>query len=153
MDKTIVTALLIIAGVVSAVFVFNAIYPTIAQSSDAMSNMQRRIDDRMNSQIEIIHAAKADSRTVWLWVKNIGSTRIAPPEASDVFFGPDNNWARIPYNTGDPHWTYTIENDTEWRPRATLKIVITYNVPPADGTYFAKVVLPNGVSHEFFVSW
>jgi archaellum component FlaF (FlaF/FlaG flagellin family) len=153
LDKTIVTALLIIAGVISAIFVFNAIFPAIAQGSDAMANMQRRIDDRMQTQIEIIHAAKADSLTVWIWVKNVGSLRIAPPEASDLFFGPQSDYARIPYNTGDPHWTYTLENDTEWRPGATLKISVSYTLPPPAGTYYIKVVLPNGISDETFVSW
>lgn len=152
MDKTIVTALLIIAGVVSAIFVFNAVYPAITQSGDAMAGMQRRVDERMQSQIEIIHATKSGS-DVEVWVKNVGGLRIAPPEACDVFFGPDTNYARIPYQTGAPHWTYTIENDSEWRPGATLKITINYLVPPAAGTYFVKVVLPNGISDESFASW
>jgi len=152
LDKTIVTALLIIAGVISAVFVFNAIFPAISQSSDAMSSMQRRIDERMQSQIEIIHATRAGS-DVLIWVKNVGSLRIAPPEACDLFFGPDNNFARIPYNSGNPNWTYTLENDTEWRAGATLRVTVHFVVPPAAGTYFVKVVLPNGISDETFISW
>ncbi len=152
MDKTIVTALLIIAGVVSAVFVFNAIFPAISQSSDAMTSMQRRIDERMQSQIEIIHATRSGS-DVLIWVKNVGSLRIAPPAACDLFFGPDNNFVRIPYNSGSPNWTYALENDTEWRAGATLRMTVHFAVPPAAGTYFIKVVLPNGISDEIFVSW
>jgi len=152
LDKTIVTALLIIAGVISAIAVFNAILPAVTQSGDAMNNMERRIDDRMQSQVEIIHATRSGT-TVLIWVKNVGNRRIAPPEACDLFFGPDGNYTRIAYSSGTPNWTYTIENDSEWRQGATLKITVHYATPPAAGTYFVKIALPNGISAETFVSW
>lgn len=152
MDKLVVTAFLIIAGVVSAITVFNTMFPAIAQSSDAMVAMERRVDERMKTQIEIIHASKTDN-TVTLWVKNVGNVRILAPASSDLFFGPQGNFARIPYQTGSPNWTYTIENDTDWDPTATLRITITYAAPPPAGAYFAKMVLTNGVSHEYLVSW
>ncbi|MBI5565399.1 MAG: hypothetical protein HY870_10905 [Chloroflexi bacterium] len=154
MDKTIVTALLIIAGVISAILVFNSISPAIQQSGAAMNSMERRLDERMQSQIEIIHATRSGNTAV-IWVKNVGSLRIAPPEACDLFFGPDNNFTRIGYGagSGSPYWDYVIENDTEWRSRATLKITVHYPVPPASGTYFVKLVLPNGISTEIFASW
>lgn len=152
MDKTIVTALLIIAGVVSAIFVFNSIFPAITQSSEAMNSMERRIDERMQSQIEIIHATRSGS-DVLIWVKNVGSLKIAPPESIDLFFGPETDFTRIAYTSGTPNWTYTIENDSEWRPGATLRIAVHYPVPAPAGTYLAKVVLPNGISTDSFVSW
>ena len=58
MDKVIVTALLIVVGVISVMMMFNALYPLIGQNADAMSAMQSRMDERLKSQIEIIHAAK-----------------------------------------------------------------------------------------------
>lgn len=154
MDKTIVTALLIIAGVVSAIFVFNAIFPAIQQSGDAMNNMERRIDERMQSQVEIIHATRSGNTAI-LWIKNVGTLKVAPPESCDLFFGPDNNFTRIGYgpSTGSPYWDYAVENATDWRAGATLKVTVYYLVPPAAGTYFIKFVLPNGVSTETFVSW
>ena len=152
MDKTIVTALLIIAGVISAIAVFNAILPAVTQSGEAMNSMERRIDERMQSQVEIIHATRSGN-DVLIWVKNVGSLKIAPPEDCDLFFGPDGNYARIPYSAGLTHWTYSIENDTEWRQGATLKIAVHYTSPPVAGTYFIKIVLPNGISTETFASW
>lgn len=152
MDKTIVTALLIIAGVISAIAVFNAILPAVTQSGDAMNNMERRIDSRMQSQVEIIHATRSGTE-VLIWVKNVGSLKIAAPEDCDLFFGPDGNFTHIAYSTGVLNWTYTLENDTEWRPGATLKVTVHYLSPPAAGTYFIKFVLPNGISTETFVSW
>ena len=152
MDKTIVTAFLVIAGVLSAIFVYNAIYPAIVQSGDAMTSMERRTDERLKSQIEIIHAAESGS-DVRMWVKNVGALRIAAVEACDLFFGPEGNFSRIPFGTGNPHWEYAVENDTEWNPTATLRITIVGYSPLASGRYFAKMVLPNGVSDDFFFSW
>ncbi len=154
MDKVIVTAMLVVAGVISAVFVFNSIFPVIAQSSDAMVSMQQRIDDRLKSQVEIIQATKTPSDTIELWVKNVGDARIAPPESCDLFFGPQGNFARVPYGTGAVYWDYAIENDTDWNPRATLRITIYGYSPLTAGTqYYAKIVLPTGISSDYYFSW
>lgn len=150
MDKTIVTAFLVLAGIISAVFVFNSIYPAIVQSNDAMSSMERRMDERLKSQITIIHATGSGSTTL-VWVKNVGSLRIAPVEACDVFFGPEGNFARITYGTAAGQWQYVVENGTEWNPTATVKLTINSGLTP--GTrYFFKIVLPNGVADEYFFS-
>ncbi len=154
MDKTIVTAIMIIAGVVSAVFVFNAIYPAVIQSGEAMTSMERRIDERLKSKIEIIHATGNGSNAL-VWVKNVGSLSIKAVERCDVFFGPESNFSRIPYKDetgGTPYWEWEVENDTEWKPTATLQITITCGGPVLSGRYFVKVVTPNGVSNEYYFS-
>ena len=152
MDKTIVTAFLIIAGVISAVFVFNAIYPAIVQSSDALTSMERRMDERLKSQVEIIHAARSGSAAL-VWVKNIGALRIVAIEAADVFFGPEGNFARIPFGTGSPHWEFVVENAADWTPTATVKITIVNYTFSGPGTrYFVKIVLPNGIGDEDYFS-
>jgi len=104
-----------------------------------------------------VHAANtADRLTVYLWVKNVGSSRIVSIEESDVFFGKEYDFARVPYvdDAGGsyPRWAYNIENDTEWVTGATLKITITYDSDPGAGTYFTKVVIPNGISDEYYFS-
>lgn len=152
MDKTIVTALLVIAGVISAVFVYNSIYPAVVQSSDAMTSMERRMDERLKSQVEIVHAAKSGAQ-VLVWAKNVGSMRVIGVESCDVFFGPEGAFSRIPYGVGTPHWEYVVENGTEWTPTATVKITIVDYSPLSSGRYFVKVVLPNGVSDEYYFSW
>ena len=153
MDKVITTTLLIIVSVVCAVLVFNAAYPAVIQSSDAMTNMAIRVDDRLKSQIEIIHATANEAKTeAYVWVKNIGSLRIIPVESCDVFFGPEGNFARIPHGSGTPsYWTYGVENDNEWVPTATLKITIIATIS-ADTRYFVKVISPNGISDEDYFS-
>ena len=157
MDKAITTALLIIAGVVCMIFVFNSVYPMVSRSSSAMVSMAEKIDDRMKSRINIVHAANTANRTsIYIWTKNVGTTRIVSIEESDVFFGQEDNFSRIPYvddaEGSYPRWDYTLENDTEWLTGATLKITITYDADPGAGTYFAKVVIPNGISDEYYFS-
>ena len=150
MDKVITTTFLIIVSVVCAVLVFNAVYPAVIRSSDAMTNMAIRVDDRLKSQIEIIHATGSGSNA-FIWVKNVGSLRIIPIESCDVFFGPEGNFARIPYGSGATYWTYEVENASEWTPTATLKITIIATIS-ADTRYFVKVTSPNGISDEDYFS-
>ena len=155
MDKAIITSFMIIASVVCAMLVFNAVYPAVIRSSDAMVSMKGRVDDRLKSQIEIIHATgKSTDSDVSVWVKNIGSLRIGAVESCDVFFGQEGEFVRVPYGSGGPpHWEYTLENDTDWNPSATVKILIRYGVvSPDPGRHFLKVTTPNGVSDEYYFS-
>lgn len=157
MDKAITTALLIIAGMVATVFIFNSVYPMVNRSSSAMVSMADKIDERMKSRVSIVHAAnEADRRTVYIWVKNIGSARIVGVDKTDLFFGKEGDFERVPY-TGDaggayPQWDYSIENGTEWSINSTIKITVTYNSDPGAGTYFVKVVIPSGISDEYYFS-
>ena len=157
MDKTITTALLIIAGIVCSVFLFNSVYPMINRSSSAMVSMTEKIDDRMKTRIDVVHATgSADRQTIYIWIKNVGSTRITSIDNSDVFLGPEGNFLRIPHesNAGGsfPRWSYDIENDTEWKTGATIKITVTYEADPGAGTYFVKIVIPNGMEAEEYFS-
>lgn len=157
MDKVVTTALLIIAGIVCAMFLFNSVFPMVNRSSQAMVSMTEKIDDRMQSRINIVHAANSENRTaVYIWAKNVGSSRIVTIEESDLFFGLEDNFGRIPY-TADaggsyPQWEYSIENGTDWLAGVTVKFTITYSSDPGAGTYFIKVVIPNGIADEYFFS-
>lgn len=145
-----VTILLITAGVVCCGVVFNAVYPAIGRSSGAMVTMASKIDDRIKSQIKIVQVADQGNE-VFIWVKNVGATRIGSIEQSDIFFGKEGNFSRIAYGeTGSskPYWDYIIENDTEWVPTATLKVTIHLEAAPS-GAYFLKVTIPNGISDEY----
>jgi hypothetical protein len=153
LDKTIVTALFLIAGVVCVVVMFNALYPAVVQSSDAMVGMERRVGERLDSQITIVHVAPSDvyGNVALAWVKNVGNVSIKALDRCDVFFGPEADFARIPYGAGSPHWTYTVENDAFWNPTATVKLSIEVPYNLQSGTrYFVKMVLPNGVAAEYF---
>ena len=157
MDKAITTALLIIAGVVSMIFVFNSVYPMVNHSSAAMVSMAEQVDERMQSRISIVHGTANATRTeVYLWIKNIGTQRITNIDDCDLFFGQETNFDRIPYTTDAggayPQWSYQIENGTEWDTSTTIKITITFTSDPGSGTYYAKFIIPNGISDEYYLS-
>ncbi|MGA2159179.1 MAG: hypothetical protein WB588_02305 [Dehalococcoidia bacterium] len=149
MDKVMVTLLLIIGGVVCCMVVINAIYPAITQSTGAISDATGKIDDRIRCKIEIIEISNSGSN-IYVWVKNVGASRILGIQNSDVFFGPEGNFARIPFGSsgsGLPYWSYTIENGTEWGPTSTVQLTIFLASAPS-GSYYFKFVLPNGISDE-----
>ena len=169
MEKTITTTFMIIISVISAVMVFNAILPAVSRSRDAMVTMRGRLDERIKSKITVIHATgELDQNASWqdvngngtfdilVWVKNIGAVRIPDATGLDLFFGPEGNFARIPYKDEAggtyPYWEWTLENDTNWNPSATLKVTLRFATTLSSQRYYLKVVLPNGVSDAYFFS-
>jgi hypothetical protein len=169
MDKTITTALLIVISMVMALMLFNIAYPAILSGGDAITSMADRAEEQMRSQIAIIHAAGELDSTGWwqdansngdfevfIWAKNIGSTRIIALDQMDLFFGPDGNFARIPNQSqaggNYPYWTWQLENTSDWTPTATLRIVVHYLFPVSQGRFFIRLNAPNGVSDDFYLS-
>ena len=145
---------MIVAGVMSAVVVFQAFYPAVQQTSDAMASMERRIGDRMKSQVDIVHAAAYGGTNALIWVKNIGAEPIKAVERCDIFFGPDGNFSRIDHKDvggPTPYWDWGVENDTAWNPTATLVVTVTYG-SPLSGRYFVKFTAPNGISDDYYFS-
>lgn len=167
MDKAITTAMLIIISMIMSMMLFNAAYPAVMESSDAITTMANRTNERMKSQVEIIHAAGELDNTGWwqdtngngqfevfVWVKNVGELRINAIEQTDVFFGPEGNFARIPYSAngsnGYPYWSWSLESGTNWDPNGTLRIVIRYGSPLSQGRYYIKVNTPSGASANYY---
>lgn len=170
MDKVLSTILLIVAAVVCVTMVINAVYPAIMSSTGAMSSASARMNERMRSQIEIIHAAgELDEDGNWqdtnsnsyfdvfVWVKNIGTEAVADVGRCDIFINGDQTvWAWIPhvdYAEGAfPQWDYVIENGSEWSTATTLKIEVSYETALSSGEYRLKVLIPNGVSDDYYFS-
>ena len=137
------------AGIIAVVAVVNTVLPTVDRTSGALTSTAGVIDDRLSSQVEIVHATGVDGAIVAdVWVKNVGATTILPLDKIDIFFGPDGEFMRIPYGGGSctaPCWEYAVENDTAWRPTATIHITIHLSDALATGTvYYTKLVAPNG---------
>jgi archaellum component FlaG (FlaF/FlaG flagellin family) len=135
-----------------------------------MSSASARMNERMRSQVEIIHAAgELDENGDWqdtnsnnyfdvfVWVKNIGAESVADVEHCDVFVsGNQTVWAWIPhvdYAEGAfPQWDYVIENGSEWSTATTLNIEISYESSLQSGEYRIKTLIPNGVSDDYYFS-
>ncbi|MBX3065027.1 MAG: hypothetical protein U0528_05805 [Anaerolineae bacterium] len=163
MDKIITTVMLIVISMMMALSLFNTAYPAVIEGADAISNMVSRSEDRLRTEIVIIHTAgELDSNGVWqdtnddndfnafLWVKNTGSTTLNVIAQTDLFFGPETDFGRIPNQATAggiyPYWTGDVEGGGSWVPGATLRITIHYTLPLSSGRYFARVTLPNAVS-------
>jgi hypothetical protein len=147
-----------VAAVVAIMAVINSVMPALSRSNSSMVLTSDVINDRISSQVEIIHATGVDAATrADTWVKNVGATRVGPIDYTDVFFGPEDDFDRIPYGGPSctaPCWDYVLEGGaTEWGPTATLHIIIYLDYSLTTGTtYFVKVVTPNGISDAKFFS-
>lgn len=132
-----------------------ALMPAISRAGNALVSSADVADDRLSSRVEIIHATGEDAGTeAEAWVKNTGATRIIALTKADVFFGPEDDFQRIPYGGASctaPCWDYEIENDTEWNPTATVHVTVYLSSALAAGnTYYVKIVAPNGVEDSKF---
>lgn len=154
-SETITTAIFLIAAVIAAAVLANAIFPIIHTVSDTAGSTAHAADQRIRTDIKIINTF-ASGGSADIWLKNIGSTRISANEiaAADIFIGAPGNFERVSYGTA---WTYTIlDGGTDyWTTGKTVHIEITSAIIP-DGTgdtvYF-QIVLPGGSvrSTEFTV--
>lgn len=147
--------MLTIAAIVAIVAVVNAVLPSVSRTSGALISASNVVEDRISSQIEIVHATGQDADPdADVWVKNTGSSTIGAVDRVDVFFGPEGNFQRIAQ--GDPGctapcWEYDIENASSWEPTATLHIIVHADADLASGTtYYVKVVTPNGITNAKF---
>ena len=143
------------AAVAAIGSVITALMPAISRAGSALVSSADLAEERLSSRIEIIHATgQVGASQATVWVKNTGAVEIIAISKSDVFFGPETNFQRIPYGTAGctaPCWTATLENDTKWNSTATLKITIYLTTPLASGTtYFVRVVTPAGVEDSKF---
>ncbi|WP_298666861.1 flagellin [uncultured Methanofollis sp.] len=155
-SETITTAILLIGAVIAAGVLVNAIFPIIYTISDTAGSASHAVDQQIRTDVKIINAyVSASNHSADIWIKNLGSTRIAVNEISsaDIFIGKQGDFNRISYSTG---WTYnTLDGDgVYWRPGETIQINIDdCNLLPTvagDPVYF-QIVLPGGTvrSTEF----
>ena len=147
--------MLTIAAIVAIVAVVNAVLPSVSRTSGALISASNVVEDRIASQIEIVHATGQDGDPdADVWVKNTGAATVRGLDRVDVFFGEDGNFQRIPQ--GDPGctapcWEYSIENASSWEPTATLHITVHASANLSTGTtYYVKVVTPNGIANSKF---
>lgn len=140
----------------AVIAVVNAVMPAVGRSHSALVASSDAINDRISSDVEIIHATGVDAATTSeAWVKNVGRSRIGPVTSTDLFFGPETDFDRVPYGGAScaaPCWEYEFEGGaSEWGSATTLHITIHLDYPLATGiTYYVKLVAPNGVTDAKF---
>ena len=157
MEKAITSALLIIASIIAAMALINAVLPAASKSSGALIMANSVAADRIKTDIEIVHASGNDSSNkITLWVKNIGTKNIVPISASDVILTTPSDILRLPYVSGCSSadcWDYSVEDTgSDWKQSVTVKFTLLTSVSP--GVYSITVSVVNAVSavRDFSVS-
>ena len=153
MDKVIVTALLIIAGVAAATLVLTTIMPSVSSSSQSVLESQQESAGRIRTNIEVIAATTTTTGTaVDAWVKNVGLDPINSIKKVDVFvITPGTRFDAMTYSTsgGDNTW---VENPqgVNWNRGDTLhiKVILPSANPLVIGDHVIRVSTPNGVSAD-----
>lgn len=148
MGQAITTAMMVIASIIAAIALINAVLPAMGKSSSALAVANKDAAERIKTDVEIIHATGDVSGTVTVWVKNIGAQVIRLPAASDIIVTkPSGSVARLPYEDGcnSECWDYILEDSaTFWKTAVTVKFTLTTAV--AVGSYSITVAVSNGVS-------
>jgi archaeal flagellar protein FlaG len=155
-SEVISSALLMIATIIAAVALINAVFPSIYGMSGSITTMTNNVDDRMKSDIKFIYETTDQSNNLTAWIKNTGQTQIIPASFNDtdVFYGDANGVMKraILNSTSAPGWTYNIENDNgngRLDPGETLCIHVLSDEPFTPGNYYKiRLVLYNGAFCE-----
>ncbi len=151
MGNAITSGLLIIASVVAALALINAVIPALGKSSSALITANSNASDRIRTDIEIVHATgDTAAKTVTVWVKNIGNTTIKDITASDIFLDTPSSVSRLSYTSGcvSDCWDYTLEGGaTSWQNTETVKFTLTLS-SLSTGVYSVTVSVFNGESAD-----
>ena len=131
MEKTITTAILVIASIVASVALMNAVLPAASKGSGALLTANNAAADRIKTDTEIVFASgNSTGDEIIFWVKNVGSKAIKPIGDSDVFLDTPSTISRIPYDANcsssvPPCWKYAIEGgESEWTQAVTIKVTL-----------------------------
>ena len=150
MEKVITTALLVIASIVAAIALINAVLPAIGKSSGALAAANSEAAARIKTDIDVIHATGDTSGTITVWVKNVGTQVIKSIKDSDVIVTKPagaGGVKRLSYTSGcsSECWDYIIEDSaSDWSRTDTVKFTLSTTV--TSGSYTISIAAPNGVS-------
>lgn len=158
-SETFTTAIFLITAIVAAAILVNAFFPVIYSATSTFTESSQSTDERLRTDIKIVNAYTDSDADAKIWIKNIGSLRIADTDisASDVYFGIPGNFEYLVYTTESApttnQWTFTIREDAGtpneyWDSGETLEITLKGNASQfSSGEYaYFQFVLPNGVS-------
>ena len=149
MEKAITTSLLIIASIVAAMALINAVIPAMGKSASALATANSTTADRIRTDIEIIHATGDDTNDViTVWVKNVGTKKITTITSSDIILTKPTTPATVvslPYVDGcsSECWDYAPKG-TDWSRAVTITFTLKTTV--GTGVYTVRFSSPNAAS-------
>ena len=167
--ETFTSAMFLITAVLAAGVLINAVFPVVYNMAGTFSSASHESDQRLRTDYRIIttFAAEGTPGTATVWMKNIGSARIALAdiERSDVFCGAIDDFDRLAWTNnavpGAEEWTadftavtYDTNSNGFWDQGETVKIIAsTAKIPASGNIVYFQFALPNGIwrSAEFTV--
>jgi flagellar protein FlaG len=157
-SETFTTAMFLIAAIISAGVLINAVFPVIYTLSGTITSSSHKVDERLSTDVKIVTTYASDrDDNACIWIKNIGTGRIANNDIrmADVFLGGLGNFERLTWKATGPNnreWIHEILEDTPNNysdPGETLYIEAKTSQIPGEGeiVYF-QFVLPTGLSRS-----
>ena len=155
-SETFTTAMFLIAAIISAGVLINAVFPVIYTLSGTIASSSHKVDERLSTDVKIVTTyASGTGDNARIWIKNIGTGRIADADIrmADVFLGGQGNFIRLTWAEvlADGKWTYEVLDDTNnyWDPGETLYIdAETDRIPARGQVVYFQFVLPTGLSRS-----
>lgn len=155
MDKVIVTALLIIAGVAAAGLVVTTLTPIVGTSSRSVVESQKSVANRIATDIKVLTVHAEDTTNLKVLVKNTGTVNVGLLKQSDVYLS-DTNGSKFVYlqwGTGDQdNWNFEWDDNTVIEQGKTIMVTVKLSAPNAletGHTYLLNFSTPNGVASEY----
>ena len=156
MEKTITTALLVIASIVATVALINAVMPAVGKGSGALLQANSDAADRIKTDIEIVFASgNSTGDEITFWVKNVGTKVIKTESKSDVFLTTSTTFKRISFNSScsaslSDCWKFNLEGGSaQWTKSATIKVsMFLTGDSVATGLHTVKMAVVNAVTAE-----
>lgn len=153
MDRVIVTGLLIIAGVITAVILLGVLSTSVEETAGTIKTTVKQADAQTKSGITILQVLTNGNGTqLDIWVKNTGSTQIQPLENVDVFLMDiEGSWGDyITYLPGGPiggenTWRVLSNVGLKWNPGDTFQLRVSLPVNPVlnDTGYNISITTPD----------
>jgi len=131
-SEAISSAILIIGAVIGAAFMVTAILPAIFSAGDTFGTVSHAEEEKLKTDFRIVntYTAGGTSKTVQVWMKNVGSNRISiyDLQKADVYLGIDTMYQKYEYDAGGTTGTFLyILNpaDGYWDIGDTVEIKVT----------------------------
>lgn len=153
-SETFTTAMFLIAAIISAGVLINAVFPVIYTLSSTISSSSHSVDERLSTDVKIV-TTYANTSTAKVWLKNVGTGRIPDNsiQRGDVFLGSQGDFIRLTRapTLAEGTWKYEILDDTNnyWDPGETLYIeAMTTKIPGKGEIVYFQFVLPSGLTRS-----
>lgn len=157
-SETFTTAMFLIAAIISAGVLINAVFPVVYTLAGTIASSSHKVDERLSTDVKIVTTYASDkNETGRIWLKNVGTGRISDADIrkADVFLGGQGDFVRLGLVSGTPdqnQWTYEILEDIKnnyWDPGETLYIQAkTDRIPVKGDIVYFQFVLPTGLSRS-----